>query len=110
MSTTKLSPETDIVLRDYVNETYEPLHTVKLEILNLREGFFVPEGNQDLLEYKNQSFELLGIINDSTSPDYDVEVLPMVKIKFLDGKETAAFLDEVFTPESLEVMYKSVEN
>lgn len=47
----------------------------------------------DLKDYNNQPFEIVRSLNED---EVDLVVAPMFKIKFADGFETDAFMDEVY--------------
>lgn len=54
-------------------------------------GFITTQS--DLLKYNGESFE---IIRSLTEDEADLENLPMFKIKFKDGHEVDAYMEEIF--------------
>lgn len=56
-----------------------------------REGFL--SNQTDLVKYNGQSFDVIRSLN---AEEVDLEVAPMFKVRFQDGFETDAFMDEVY--------------
>lgn len=74
-----------------------------MKFLDLNEVTKKPfESDQvDLKKYNGQDFVILRELEAGEGEEIDLEVAPMVKIKFNDGYTTDAFCDEVFANETL---------
>jgi hypothetical protein len=67
-----------------------------------RVGFLTNQS--DLLPYNGKDFEIVRSLNEGEA---DLEVAPMFKIKFADGFETDAFMDEIYAESLFEVIQEA---
>lgn len=73
--------------------------TVEELEIHKREGFLTNQS--DLVKYNAQPFEVVRSLNEI---EVDLEVAPMFKVRFGDGFETDAFMDEVYKETLFEVI------